>query len=83
MPQWEHRNAKVDTDYTYLKKSESTNMLTIEVREHLINNYQNRIKIFTDGSVLDSLNSRTGFVIPHLKVQKVFLLREEFFRIHI
>ena len=59
MPQWEHRNAKFDTDYTYLKKSESTNILTTEVREHLINNYQNHIKIFTDGSVLDLLDSRT------------------------
>ena len=27
MPQWEHINAKFDTDYTDLKKSESTNIL--------------------------------------------------------
>ena len=54
MPQWEHINAKFDTDYTDLKKSESTNILTIQVREHVINNYQNHIKIFTDGFVLDS-----------------------------
>ena len=57
MPQWEHINTRFDIDYTDLKKSESTNILTIEVREHLINehlinNYQNHIKIFTDGSVL-------------------------------
>ena len=68
-------NAKFDTDYTDLKKSESTNILTIEVREHLINNYQNHIKIFTDGSVLDSLDSEAGFVISELKV---FLRREVF-----
>ena len=74
MPQWEHINAKFDTDYTDLKKSESTNILTIEVREHLINNNQNHIKIFTDGSVLDSLDSGAGFVIPELKVQKTFYL---------
>ena len=30
--------------------------------------YQNHIKIFTDGSVLDSLDSGAGFVIPELKV---------------
>ena len=30
MPQWEHMNAKFDTD---LKKSESRNILTTEVRE--------------------------------------------------
>ena len=57
MPQWEQINAKFDTDYIDLKKSESTNVFTVEIREHLNNNYQNHIKIFTHGSVLDSLNS--------------------------
>ena len=80
MPQSKHINAKFDTDYTDLKKSEYS--LATEAREHLINNYQNHIKIFTDGSVLDSLDSAAGFVIHELKVQ-VFLLREGFFHIHI
>ena len=83
MPQWEHINAKFDTDYTDLKKSESTNILTIEVREHLINNYQNQIKIFTDGSDLDSLDSGAGFVIPEFNIQKSFYLWRFFFHIHI
>ena len=75
MPQWEHINAKFDTD---LKKSESANILTIQVREHVINNYQNYIKIFTDGSVLDSLDSWAGFVISELKVQTSFYLGKFF-----
>ena len=37
MPQWEHMNAKFDTDYTDLKKSKSTNISVIEVRERLNN----------------------------------------------
>ena len=74
MPQWEHINGKFDPDYTDLKKSESTN----SIREHLNNKYQNRIKIFTDGSILDSLDSGGEFVIPELKMQ-FFLLREVFF----
>ena len=78
MPQWEHINAKLDTDYTDLMKSESTNILAIHVREHLNNKYQNHIKIFTDGSVLDSLDSGAGFVIPELKVQKSFYLGKGF-----
>ena len=78
MPQWEHINAKFDTDYTDLTKSESTNILAIHVREHLNNKYQNHIKIFTDGSVLDSLDSGAGFVIPDLKVQKYFYLGKDF-----
>ena len=84
MPQWEHINAKFDTDYTDLKKTESINILTIEVREHLINNYQNNVKIVTDCSVLDSLDSGAGFVIPELIVQKSFYLGKFFFlHIHI
>ena len=47
-------------------------------REHLNNNYQNHIKIFTDGFVLDSLDSGTGFVIPDLKMQKSFCLGKGF-----
>ena len=74
MPQWEHINAKFDTDYTDLNKSESTNILAIEVREHLINNYQSQIKIFTDGSILDSLDNGAGFIIPEIKAQKSFYL---------
>ena len=42
---WEHMNAKFDTVHTDLKKSESTNILAIDVREHLIYNYQKHIKI--------------------------------------
>ena len=76
MPQWEHKNAKFDTDYTDSKKSENTNILVIEAREHLNNTYPNHIKIFTDGSVLDSLDSGAGFVIPDLKVQKYFYLKK-------
>ena len=79
MPQWEHINAKFDTDYTDLKKSESTNIhLAIQVREYLNNKYQNDIKIFNDGSVLDSLDSGAGYVIPDLKVQKSFYLGKGF-----
>ena len=72
------QHAVFDTDYTDLKKSESTNILAIQVREHLNNKYQNHIKIFTDGSVLDSLDSGAGFVIPELKVQKSFYLGKFF-----
>ena len=78
MPQKEHINAKFDANYTDLKKSESTNILAIQVREHLNNKYQNHIKIFTDGSVLDSLDSGAGFVIPDLKAQKYFYLWKGF-----
>ena len=66
MPQWEHKDAKCDTDYTDSKKSENTNILVIEAREHIKNTYPNHIQIFTDGSVLDSLDSGAGFYICNI-----------------
>ena len=73
-----HCDLKFDIDYTDLKKSESTNISATEAREHLINDYQNHIKIFTDGSLLGSLDSGAGFVIPELTVQKYFYLGKGF-----
>ena len=52
--------------------------LATDVRECLNNTYQNHIKIFTGGSVLDSLDSVSGFIIPELKVQKSFYLGKGF-----
>ena len=78
MPQWEHKNAKFDTDYTDSKKSENTNILLIEAIEHLSNSYPNHIKKITGCSLLDSLDSGAGFVIPDLKVKKSFYLRKGF-----
>ena len=43
-----------------------------------LNKYQNHIKIFIDGSILDSLDSGSEFVIPELKVQKSFYLGNGF-----
>ena len=81
MPQWEHKNAKFDTDYTDSKKSETTNILVIEAREYL--NKQKLSKSFfliTDDSILDLLDSGAGFV--HLTVQSL-LLWTRFFHTHI
>ena len=44
MPQWEHINTNFDTDYTDSKKSESANILAIQVGENLIKNYPKHIK---------------------------------------
>ena len=52
----------------------------IEVREHLNKNDPNHLKKFTDGFLLDSLNSEEGFVISDLTVQS-FFLNEGFLRI--
>ena len=43
-----------------------------------LNKYQNHTKIFIDGSILDSLDSGSEFVIPELKVQKSVYLGKGF-----
>ena len=71
------KNAKFHTGYTGSKKSENTSILVIEAREH--NNIgQNHIKNVTNGSVLDSLDSGAGFIIPDLKLQKSLYLGKGF-----
>ena len=44
MPQWEHINTNFDTDYTDSKKSETANILAIQLGENLIKNYPKHIK---------------------------------------
>ena len=44
------------------------------VKEHISVTYPSHLKIFTDGSVMDSLDSGAAFVIPDMKLQKSFYL---------
>ena len=53
-PPWEHKSANFDIDYTDIKKVEDQNLLTVKVRSRLEQHYHNHLKIFTDGSVLES-----------------------------
>ena len=78
IPPWEHKQAKFDTDYTDIKKDEDQNLLTAEVRCHLASQYSNHLKVFTDGSVLETGKCGAAFVIPDLKIQKSFHLGKGF-----
>ena len=77
MPQWEHTNGQI---WYWLYWFEE-NWIYKHFSYRSKRTYQNKICI--DGSVLDSLDSGAGFVIPHLKVQKSFNLGKVFFHIHI
>ena len=74
MPPWEHLNARIDDEYTTLKKDDNVNILVNEVREHLEKTYPNHLKVFTDGSLMETSESGAGFTIPSLNVQKSFYL---------
>lgn len=79
MPQWEHINTNFDIGYTDSKKSETANILAIQVGENLIKNYPNHIKKKpSGGSVLGSWSR-----IPHssFKSAKIFLLKDGFLHI--
>ena len=78
IPHWEHRKANFDTEYSKLKKNENDNLLVNLVKEHLDTSYSSHLRIFTDGSVLDSSDSGAGFVIPHLKMKRSFYLGRGF-----
>jgi len=78
MPPWEHIAANFDTDYTDVKKNEDPNLLTVDVKSHIESNYANYLKVYTDGSVLESGRNGAAFVIPVFKVQKSFHLGKHF-----
>jgi len=74
MPQREHNLARFGINHIDINKNENTYLLAITVREHLEKSYQFKLKIYTDGSVLDSLDCGAGFVIPDLKINKSYYL---------
>ena len=78
LPPWEHTLANFDIDYTDIKKDEDPNLLSIEVKSHLVSQYPYHLKVFTDGSVLESGKSGAAFIIPDLKVHKSFHLGKDF-----
>ena len=78
MPPWEHLNAIIDDEYTTLNKADNVNILVSEVREHLDKTYPNHLKVFTDGSVMETSDCGAGFVIPYLNVHKSFYLGRDF-----
>jgi ribonuclease HI len=78
IPPWEHLTAKFDTEYTQNNKEDNINVLTSEVKEHLGTCYPFHLKIFTDGSSLDSGACGAGFTIPCLDIHKSYHLGNGF-----
>ena len=74
IPPWEHLRAHFDTNYTDLTKNDNPNLLVNIVKEHLDTNYGYDLKIFTDGSVLETNDCGCGFVIPDLRIEKSFYI---------
>ena len=74
IPPWEHLSATFDYEYANIHKSDNINLLAIEAKEHISNNYQNHLKIYTDGSVLDSNDCGSAFSIPDLNLHKSYYL---------
>ena len=74
IPPWEHTEACFDLDYPSVNKSENINILKSEVLELMSNKYQNHLKIFTDGSVLDSNECGSAFIIPDMNIKKSYHL---------
>jgi ribonuclease HI len=78
IPPWEHLTAQFDTEYTQHNKEENINVLISEVKEHLGTCYPFHLKIFTDGSLLDSGTCGAGFTIPSLDIHKSYHLGKGF-----
>ena len=73
-PPWELQKATFDIIYSSLKKTDNINILKSLVKEHIQNYYPDHIKIYTDGSVLNTNEAGAAFFIPSLKVEKSFYI---------
>jgi ribonuclease HI len=78
LPPWEHLRAKFDIDFTEEKKDQNINILVSDVKQHLVEKYPYHLKIFTDGSVLETHDCGSAFSIPDLKIGKSYNLGKGF-----
>ena len=74
IPPWEHLPATYDIDYSTNSKKDNINILVLDTKKHLFDNYQYHLKIYTDGSVNDTGECGAAFVIPALNIRKSFHL---------
>ena len=74
LPPWEHLEANYDIDYASVTKTDNTNILQAEAKENLSCKYHNCLKVYTDGSVLDSGDCGSAFIIPELNIKRSYHL---------
>ena len=74
LPPWEHTDAFFDLEYSSVTKSENINILKTEALEHISTKYQHHLKVFTDGSVLESNECGSAYIIPDMNLQKSYHL---------
>ena len=74
IPLWEIPKPFFDINYIEMKKDVNINTTASIAKEHMHEKYQNHLKIFTDGSLLDNNNVGAGFVIPGLKIERSYYL---------
>ena len=65
-------------NYSEERKNESPHILASDFKHLLETNYQYDLKVYTDGSVLDTKYTGAAFFIPSLNVEKSFHLGEHF-----
>ena len=68
-PEWELMKADFDKEHTEMKKEDNPHILSYIVISHFPDTCSNRLKMYTDGSVLKN-EAGAGFVIPEFKTEK-------------
>ena len=72
IPDWIQNRPDFDLDHTDLAKCNTPYLLKHSVTSYLRKTYENHLKIYTDGSVLDDGNAGAAFYIPALKTEKLY-----------
>ena len=81
IPKWKMEPPFFDSYYKNLENKANkanANIIAVKVKQHLSEEYQNHLKVFTDGSVLENKNAGAAFVIPSLNVEKQYYLGKNY-----
>ena len=74
VPIWNKNSAKFDIENVKLTKATQPALLKQLTLEHLNNNYNNYIKIYTDGSKTETNDVGAGFAIPTFNIKHSFYI---------
>jgi ribonuclease HI/L-rhamnose mutarotase len=74
IPPWELEKAKYDIYYCNENKTRSINITVVEAQLHLNEQYSRHLKIYTDGSVLETGEAGAAFVIPEFNISESYYL---------
>ena len=74
LPSWEHNLGNFEIRHGDLQKNENSNLLLNLIQEKMHSKYFGHLKVYTDGSVLESGDCGCGIYIPSLNFKRSYFM---------